>query len=282
MNQLWNSLLLLSAAGGLLTLLLLALKPLTRRLFGSKWQYYIWLSVLIVMILPVRVPSPFGTIPEFFLPQGQPVVSEPAASPAGTDTGNPPNAPVPSTPAPSGSRVRNLPSIPVLQFLPYLWLCGALLFAGCGLVSYWRFLAAVRKNSHAVSCPELEKVRAKMRVKKKIAVKTTQLLAAPLMAGIFKPVLLLPERPLSERELHNILLHELTHYKRKDLWYKWFAFAVNALHWFNPFIYLAVRQINEECELSCDLSVTRNMTEEEKVGYMTTIVNLTAGQKGGI
>ena len=51
--QLFKSLLLQSAIGAILTLVLLLLKPVTQRIFGSCWQYYIWLCVLLVMILPI-------------------------------------------------------------------------------------------------------------------------------------------------------------------------------------------------------------------------------------
>ena len=73
-----------------------------------------------------------------------------------------------------------------------------------------------------------------------------------------------------------VLLHELTHYKRKDLLVKWFAVLVNAVHWFNPLCYLACAALSEACEVSCDMAVTKNMTEEEQKLYMQTILHLAA------
>ena len=58
MNEVMQNILLLSAAGSVLALVLLCIKPLTERLFSPKWQYYIWLTVLIVMVLPVKLPLP--------------------------------------------------------------------------------------------------------------------------------------------------------------------------------------------------------------------------------
>lgn len=53
-EQLLKSVLITSLAGTALAALIILLKPFTKRIFGSAWHYYIWLTVLIVMILPVR------------------------------------------------------------------------------------------------------------------------------------------------------------------------------------------------------------------------------------
>lgn len=47
----------MSAAGGVLSLILLAARPLTKKRFSSGWRYYIWLSVLLAMTVPVSFLS---------------------------------------------------------------------------------------------------------------------------------------------------------------------------------------------------------------------------------
>ena len=61
LTQIFKSILLMSAAGSVSALLWLCLKPVTRKLFSPKWQYYIWLTVLVVMILPIRLNLPKKT-----------------------------------------------------------------------------------------------------------------------------------------------------------------------------------------------------------------------------
>lgn len=51
------------------------------------------------------------------------------------------------------------------------------------------------------------------------------------------------------------MIHELIHYKRKDIYYKWLVQVVWCIHWFNPLLYLVVGEINRLCELSCDEAV---------------------------
>ena len=46
------------------------------------------------------------------------------------------------------------------------------------------------------------------------------------------------------------------------------------VHWFNPVVYFISRQINIDCESSCDLSVIKDMSESEKNGYIETILAL--------
>lgn len=284
-----KTILVLSLAGGVLTLLLLAAKPLTRRLFGSRWQYYIWLLVLVVMVLPVRIPLPIGapvtvTLQQqepVQLPAEQPEMAEPAAAPqAAPETPADQQPPAPNPLLENGKvGVANGISFNLFWFVGAVWLAGCLVFLGQGIVSYIRFLHIIRKHASDADCPALADVCTELRIRTPIRVKTTDMLDAPMLTGVFRPVLLLPRRDIGEKELQFILLHELTHYRRRDLWYKWFAFFVNALHWFNPLIYLTVRQINEECEISCDLAVTAHMSEEDKAGYMGTILALAARQQ---
>lgn len=69
------------------------------------------------------------------------------------------------------------------------------------------------------------------------------------------------------------------HYKHKDLIFKWFALIVNAIHWFNPFVYLVSANISEACEVSCDMSVIKDLDEQEQRLYMNTILDLVQAGK---
>ena len=97
-----------------------------------------------------------------------------------------------------------------------------------------------------------------------------------MLVGVLFPTVYLPCREIPDENMRMVLLHELTHYKRKDLLVKWFSVFVNAVHWFNPLCYLACAALSEACEVSCDMAVTKNMTEEEQKLYMQTILHLAA------
>ncbi len=271
MFQIFKSALLLSCVGAALTAVLLLAKPFTSKRFSSSWQYYIWLIVLVSMILPVRFakkPVNVDLSQEKTLYTAEPQIG--AVS-----------EPLPQVDIPDGVEVPVAEieeqgfSFSVYDVIPIIWLLGAAVFMMCALISYWRFLFAKHKCSVITEgCEEFYRIKDKLGIKRRIVLKRSDDVSAPMLTGVFKPVIYIPENKIGSGELEMIFMHELTHYKRRDLWYKWFSLIVNALHWFNPFVYIAVKNINEACELSCDERVTRDMTDGEKRVYMNTIVGL--------
>ncbi|MDE6889433.1 MAG: M56 family metallopeptidase [Eubacterium sp.] len=98
---------------------------------------------------------------------------------------------------------------------------------------------------------------------------TNSLISSPLLIGILKPCIVLPasDQYLTAEVFHYSVLHELIHYKRADLIYKWLIQFTLCLHWFNPFLYLVEREIRQLCELSCDEAVIKNLDSAERKAY---------------
>jgi uncharacterized repeat protein (TIGR02543 family) len=90
-------------------------------------------------------------------------------------------------------------------------------------------------------------------------------------------MILLPDREYTMEQLVGILQHELTHLRRFDVLVKWLSNIACILHWFNPLVWLARREINRTCELACDAAVIRKMKEEEKMAYGHTLISLVTG-----
>ncbi len=80
-------------------------------------------------------------------------------------------------------------------------------------------------------------------------------LDSPVMTGMISPVILLPDMAFTEEELSMILRHELVHWKRRDIWYKFVLLLANAVHWFNPLVWVMARQADQDIEISCDGAV---------------------------
>lgn len=68
-------------------------------------------------------------------------------------------------------------------------------------------------------------------------------------------------------------LDELTHYRRMDFLYKWLAKITVCFHWFNPSAYWVRRQINRDCEFSCDEAVVSCLNDGERRIYGSTLLN---------
>lgn len=100
--------------------------------------------------------------------------------------------------------------------------------------------------------------------------------STPMLTGLLHPMLVIPDRIYSENMLRDILRHELTHYKRKDLIVKWFAVFVTAVHWFNPVVHLVRHELDRECEMSCDERLLRTMDRDAKQHYGETLLSMAA------
>ncbi|UCE50047.1 MAG: PD40 domain-containing protein, partial [Phycisphaerales bacterium] len=95
--------------------------------------------------------------------------------------------------------------------------------------------------------------------------------------GFLRPRLLLPKgmiEALSEQELRYVLLHELAHLKRHDIYIGWLVSLLQILHWFNPLVWLAFYRMRADRELACDALVLARTQSDEPKSYGRIIVSL--------
>ena len=80
---------------------------------------------------------------------------------------------------------------------------------------------------------------------------------SPVITGLLKPVLLLPHSAETwhDETLRMVMLHELGHVQRRDLWASLVGQVACALHWFNPLVWLLRKRLTHECEYACDAHV---------------------------
>ena len=102
------------------------------------------------------------------------------------------------------------------------------------------------------------------------------IVATPILLGVFRPAIILPDKIYEGRNLQSIFMHEIEHIKRHDIAVKWLLIFAGALHWFNPMIRIVHREISKSCELSCDESVIKNFNEEEIQQYGNTLIAVAA------
>ena len=264
LEYIFKAFLLTSLIGTALTLLLIAIKPITRKFLSSKMHYYLWLVVLVAMIVPFRFAEQvsqqpndnitiYSPIQESFHSEFNEMVGESNDNQTGI--------------------IDFLKSFAdaQMQTIAMIWIAGACLMFLSKLLSYGLFMVELRKNSEVISCPELKRF-----TDKNIITRAGDKFSSPLMVGVFRPILLLPKVSMTEEQLNNVLSHEMIHYRRKDILYKWFVCLVKCIHWFNPAIYYVSNQIDIECEISCDAAVVKNMSDEEQTRYIDTIITLLA------
>lgn len=102
----------------------------------------------------------------------------------------------------------------------------------------------------------------------------TNVISCPAVFGLVRPVLLIPPvslETLDRKDLRNILLHEVAHIKRGDLFYQMAFVWVTILNWYNPLLYLMRNRIYELRELSCDATVA-SVLQERTPQYRETLL----------
>ena len=79
-------------------------------------------------------------------------------------------------------------------------------------------------------------------------------ICSPFAVNLFKPRIYLPlsARDWSEKQLEAVLMHELAHIERKDLWVSLLQNLVQIVYFFHPMVWAANRQIAKYRERACD------------------------------
>lgn len=164
----------------------------------------------------------------------------------------------------------------VNALLPLIWILGILIFSLYQFIKYHVYRKQIIRWSHGVRNPvisgKLEQLKKQMHIMGEISVLVSRRADSPMIIGLIRPALVLPCETYTDQELEFVLRHELTHYQRKDPWRKLFFLTVNAVHWFNPAVYLLFRAADTDMERFCDDRVTQGADAAERKVYMETIL----------
>ena len=290
------TLLRLSLLGSVLGVILMGVLHLLGRRISRAAGYYLWLLVLLRLCVPVWVDLPIPVYQQSAAVTGV-IMTNPAGGQNGGNTvlfpptdqgGQSPNAGNgPSVPDGGGEAVTTAPTVdwrailnaPVLWF--GLWAIGFALSLGRYGRSYRRFARLVRRESHAPGRLALE-VLQELDPGGKIALAVCPAIPCPMALGLLRPTVFLPEGVEDRGRLEDILRHELTHLRRRDLLYKWCAAAVTSLHWFNPLMPVFRREMARRCELSCDEAAAGKLSPEARRRYGETLLSLAAAPPKGL
>lgn len=280
MNAVWKIYLSLSCSGGLLILALLLGKRFLKNRLSRQWQYYIWLAVVLRLLLPFGPEA--GLLGKAYLAvdtavtraaPAPPGAGVPAAGP-GQEEGSPPAE------GPASLRPPEEAGAPAAEYAWILWLGGALGLLIRRVTIYQSFLRYLRAGSTpAADVERLDRLAAAARqagVQRPVELWVNPLVSSPLLIGFCRPCIVLPGADLSEEDFRHIVLHELTHYRRRDALYKWLVQLAVCLHWFNPLVHLMAREITRACEFSCDEAVLAKLGDGGAGEYGKTLLDAMA------
>lgn len=299
MELFFRTLLKLSLLGSLLAAALTALRPLLRRWVSRRASYYLWLLVLLRLCLPVGlslpVPAPAAELPADLpqpvatatpeTPVDVPAVSiepdAPAAAPGSAPDRMervPPPAPQEAAPVRGGGTVQWWKN---LYLWGAVWWFGGIASIGWFVLGYLRVTRRVLGSSGPAAM-EAYAILRELNPRGGVCLAESPAVGTPLLLGVFRPTIVLPVGVTDPARLRDILAHELTHVRRRDLLFKWFAAVVTSFHWFNPAMLLVRREIGRSCELACDEAVMKNLTAPEQRHYGETLLALAAHAPRGL
>lgn len=161
------------------------------------------------------------------------------------------------------------------QIIVQLWFLGVILIGCSHIFSHIRFR---RKLSYLLTDRDetIHVVDDMGTYKSKATIKTIAANVSPFVIGLFHPIIVIPSA-LQTEKLRPIVLHELTHVKRKDLIYALFLQCIKTVHFFNPLVYIFTNEVKLLMELSCDEKVSKRLTWEEKKDYSISILSMMSG-----
>ncbi|RBP39140.1 beta-lactamase regulating signal transducer with metallopeptidase domain [Roseimicrobium gellanilyticum] len=217
---------------------------------------WLWFPVVLLCLSP-RLPSFIGWNVS---PEGiaKPVreVFEPALGPI-VVRGEPQLLKDAGMPAPQVVRA----TMSIREALAIAWGAGSVCLGAFWLIAYVGLWRRVRREQGAVSERLREEFRdcvLKAGLRRVPRLLVTGAVDNPAVAGLWRPTVLVPPGLLESMDrssLRHVLLHELGHIRRMDLWLHWASALMVVLHWFNPLVWLAARKFRVDREAACDAAV---------------------------
>ena len=290
MEDLLLRVLTLSAACSAVLLPLLLLARRIRHRYAARTLYVLFLLLALRLVLPVQLnwsaPAVTVEVPSYSISAP---VQRPAPVQNMTPTGQNPSGQTVQTPAQSlPQQVQTAPepepvTIRSTQLLSILWLAGAGGFLVFHCVSY---LLARRKLLRSALSPTPEQadkcsaLRQALNIRRSVGLMRSSAVSSPMMLGLARPVILLPDRDLTISELDLTLRHELLHLKRQDVAYKAVMLLANAVHWFNPLVWWMAREAGRNLELCCDEAVIRSLNGGGRREYGQVLLQAAADASG--
>jgi beta-lactamase regulating signal transducer with metallopeptidase domain/WD40 repeat protein len=254
-----------------LIVLLLIVDFLLRKRVRAVFRYCVWMLVFVKLILPptLSLPTGIGYWYGDYLSTDSPVLQqvsnvvrpEPVITPAPEDFAlsaeipqDQPSQTNPQIAAPVTSAVSGLNALTWQAFVFLLWLVGVLVISVL-LIQRMLFVKGLVAQSEPAKnrlVDVLNQCRRKVGIRRNIELRLTNNISCPAVCGLFKPVILIPTallEKLSPDKLRAVLIHELVHIKRADIWVNLVQTVLQIIYFYNPFVWLAnavVRRVREQ------------------------------------
>lgn len=289
MNNVLKVFLSMSLSGSLLILILFSCKQIFKDKISRQWQYYTWLIVIMRLLLPFTPETNLmGTIFQTFdnttyhtekyppEQQNQDILNDDKNIPTINNERSNQKYINKMELFTSNQAVQDIITL-LVNNIWIIWLVIALILFIRKITIYQSFVRYIKAGQAPVSDTELLDrlaiLGSQIKIKRAIELCINPLISSPLLIGFFRPCIVLPRVDIAEKDFQYIVLHELTHYRRFDMLYKWLVQITVCLHWFNPLVYLMGKEINKACEFACDEAIVKKLDSSNVQDYGKTLLN---------
>ena len=284
-------------------IIILLFSRLAESAFRKKWRYWVWVFLAIYLLVPMKMDFPNAPI-KVEIPPHEMIITQkgdfvPENNPftdagGGISGGDFSEAGSGQTEGPAVSGPENENNVsagedaagteprifiyPIVYVGAVIWAVGAVLVCGWNVAMYIRFSSRSKPWNAEIENEDIlwlfENIKEEMGVSKRVRLYENRLIKSPMMVGFFNPRVLLPSEKLLDGEYEFVLRHELTHYKRGDIWYKFLLMLAASVHWFNPMVGTMCRYAENDIEITCDEAVVKAMEGDRRQEYCATILNI--------
>lgn len=283
----------ISIISSIIGLIIILLRHLLKKRVNSKWIYFIWFILLFKLLVPINIESVvsiFNFMPEYVSDnnyienskieyenvqkQYNNYISDNTKEQKEVITTNINDNEFQEIEQKYNSyKFKNI----IFEYiLPSIWFLGffvmLLWLIITNLILNFKLRNKISDNSRLddifKSCKE------KMNIKTNIDVIVNNVISTPALIGVFKVKILIPYEILkiSDENLRYILLHELSHYKRKDMWLNYILLVIQSIHWFNPIIWLCFNLLRNDLEVATDEYTLKYIDKGKYKSYANALI----------
>lgn len=307
MNEVLKVILSMSLSGGIVIIILSLVLLLFGKKLSRQWQYYIWLIAIVRLMIPFAPQQnlmnilfqfadiTFSNIENISTEKLQNEQNQTNIEQLNNEEGKKLNMKsqgtddetIDKTVEDSVNKTSNMQIIVKIQhvllnivqkYLVFVWLLPAIFLLIRKIIIYQNFIKYIRADSEDVQdfllLEHFGTLLEKKHIRHAISLSINEIVTSPIIVGFFNPSIILPATVITDSEFEHAILHELVHYKRRDILYKWLTQFTICVHWFNPLSYVLQQKINTACELSCDEVVIQNFNEQERYAYGDTLLHM--------
>ena len=262
---------------GLLALVLLAVTPFLKRWISPKLLCWAWALLILRLALPLALPfsGSIFNLSESLQPSTWTEVLRNGVVDAGWG-----ETILPKLRTDEEKVISDLVGFSWEKALVLVWVCGMLFLFARLVFNAFRlrrfFNRAERRDSgrlHEI----FKQTRQRFGIYANVPLLVSSDVKTPGIAGIYNPRIVLPRvcaKELSDSELRCVFLHELTHYRRGDLFLHHLLLLICFVHWYNPLVWLVFREFKNSMEQACDADVVESECLETVQQYGFTLLQV--------